>query len=399
MLQSWRDRLRGSEIWTYNLVILAVSTFLYRMGQGLLTGVSTNFYVNELGLSGSQVLWLTGIREIPGLFLMFIAALVMNRPLASRGAVSLILMGIGYGLHAVVNSYMALIVVALIASLGFHNWMPLESSMGLGLAPKGKSGRVLGSLQSIGALASIVGIGLITITASFISLRTFCAVGGVAMVLAGLFVARLPRNIGSTSKEKPRLLMKKRYWLYYVLIFFEGSRVQVFAAFGTLILVQNYGLDAKGISAILALSGIVNFLLVPKLGNLIDRYGESGMMTASYLALSLCFVGYAIVHNVWFLAGTLICINLLVTLSIGLSTYVHRIAPPEELTPTLSAGVSVNHITSVSMSLVAGTLLRVVGYEKLCWGAAVLILLSVPFAMAMKTVAPAIPQPEPASAE
>ncbi len=83
---------------------------------------------------------------------MFIAALVMDRPLASRGAVSLILMGIGYGLHAVVHSYVALIAVALIASLGFHNWMPLESSLGLGLSPKGKSGRVLGSLQSIGAL-------------------------------------------------------------------------------------------------------------------------------------------------------------------------------------------------------------------------------------------------------
>ena len=66
----------------------------------------------------------------------------------------------------------------------------------------------------------------------------------------------------------------------------------------------------------------------------------------------------------------LIGINLLVTLSIGLSTYVNRIAPREELTPTLSAGVSINHITSVGMSLVAGTLLTIVGYQALCWGAA-----------------------------
>ncbi len=92
-------------------------------------------------------------------------------------------------------------------------------------------------------------------------------------------------------------------------------------------------------------------------------------------------------HNVYFLAGTLICINLLVTLSIGLSTYVHRIAPEEELAPTLSAGVSVNHITSVSMSLVAGTLLSLVGYEALCYGAATVIMLSVPFALAIRTKA------------
>jgi hypothetical protein len=84
----------------------------------------------------------------------------------------------------------------------------------------------------------------------------------------------------------------------------------------------------------------------------------------------------------------LIGINLLVTLRMGLATYVRRIAPPEELAPTLAAGVSINHITSVSMSLLAGTLLGLVGYEVLCWGAAVVILLSVPFALAIKVDQP-----------
>jgi predicted MFS family arabinose efflux permease len=95
-----------------------------------------------------------------------------------------------------------------------------------------------------------------------------------------------------------------------------------------------------------------------------------------------------------------ISINLLTMLSMGLATYVNRIAPPEELTPTLSTGVSVNHITSVAMSLVAGTLLQVVGYEALCWGAATIIMLSVPFALAMKTKpVQAVPQPSPVAAE
>ena len=87
----------------------------------------------------------------------------------------------------------------------------------------------------------------------------------------------------------------------------------------------------------------------------------------------------------WLLGGLLIAINLLVTMRIGLSTYVRRIAPPEELGPTLASGVSVNNITSVSMSLVAGTLLGLVGYEWLCWGAATIILISFPFALAINT--------------
>jgi hypothetical protein len=84
----------------------------------------------------------------------------------------------------------------------------------------------------------------------------------------------------------------------------------------------------------------------------------------------------------------LIGINLLTTLGMGLSTYVNRIAPRQELTPTLSAGVSINHITSVSMSLLAGTLLGLVGYEVLCWGAAIVIMLSVPFALAITITPP-----------
>jgi predicted MFS family arabinose efflux permease len=88
------------------------------------------------------------------------------------------------------------------------------------------------------------------------------------------------------------------------------------------------------------------------------------------------------------LAFILVAIYLLVMLTIGLSTYVHRIAPADELSPTLSAGVSINHITSVTMSLLAGTLLAVVGYEALCWGAAAIIALSVPFALAMRVEAP-----------
>jgi predicted MFS family arabinose efflux permease len=371
--------------------MLASSVFLVSLGQGLLGGASTNFLVDVLGLSGKQVLWLAGIREIPGLSLMFIAALIMHLPLSRRAALSLLLMGVGYGLYAIVHSYTALLAMAVVASLGFHNWMPLQSSLGLALTRKELSGRVLGSLSSVAALASIVGMGLTALLAVALNLRSFYVVGGIAMAVGGLLVSRIPTDLGERKQAQPRLILKRRYWLYYVLTFFEGSRTQVFGTFGTLVLVQNYGLDARHISLLLVASAITNFFLAPRLGHLLDSVGERIMLSASYVALALCFIGYASVHNVWFLAGTLIGINLLVTLSMGLSTYVNRIAPPEELTPTLSTGVSINHITSVSMSLLAGTLLSIVGYERLCWGAAAVILLSVPFALAIKThVRPAL---------
>ena len=96
----------------------------------------------------------------------------------------------------------------------------------------------------------------------------------------------------------------------------------------------------------------------------------------------------------------LIIIKLMVTLSMGLSTYVYHIAPPEELTPTLSAGISINHVTSVAMPLIAGAVLPYIGYEGIFLGTAVIIGLSIPFALSLQTRnAPLAAQVSPVTAE
>jgi hypothetical protein len=79
--------------------------------------------------------------------------------------------------------------------------------------------------------------------------------------------------------------------------------------------------------------------------------------------------------------------------------YVYRSAPAEELTPTLSAGISINHVTSVAMPLIAGALLPLIGYGGIFLGTAGLILLSVPFALGLRVEPQLIPQTVPVSAD
>ncbi|HHX65292.1 MAG TPA: MFS transporter [Chloroflexi bacterium] len=383
-----------------NLLILATTVFLVAFGEGLFRGASTNFLVDTLNLDGNQVMWLEGIREIPGLGLMFIAALLVRLPLTYRAAGSLLLMGIGYGLYALTNSYTTLIAVALLSSLGFHNWTPLQGSLAMSLTTRERSGRVMGSMTSVMSLATIVGMGIIALTTRIfhnMSLRTFYVAGGSLIVLAAVLLLRLPKNVGSTAARPPRLLIKRRYWLYYVLILFQGARTQVFHAFGALVLVSYYHMDVSNVSLFLLVGAVVNLLGTPILGSLIDRYSERVVLSIGYATLALCFVGYATIHNPWVLGVLLIIINLLLTLQMGLSTYVNRIAPKEELTPTLTTGVSVNHITSVGGSLLVGTLLSSVGYEKLFLAAAIIVLCSIPFALAMRVEKSTLAQ-EPATA-
>ncbi|MBN1261211.1 MAG: MFS transporter [Anaerolineae bacterium] len=388
-MKQLRNRIAatGSGIWTPNLIFLAVSVFMNGFGQGVLGGARTNFFVDTLGLTGGQVLWLEGIREIPGLALIFIAALTMRLPLSRRAAAAVLIMGIGYALYAPVNSYNVLLAMAVFASLGMHMWFPLQSTLGMQLAPGGRTGQVLGTLASVTALSGIVGMGAIALMSALaptLSLRLYYVIGGVLIIIAAFLLLRIPKDVGVTKVSPPRMLVKGRYWLYYVLTFFQGSRKQVLNTFGMLVLVENFGFEVWQISTIMVASSIVNLVGAPRLGRLLDRFGERRVMTTSYLLLILCCAGFAFLHAAWMLVILLIIIKLLVTLEIGLDTYIYHIAPPEELTPTLSAGISINHVTSVAMPIVAGALLPAIGYEGIFLGAAGLILLSAPFALSLK---------------
>jgi predicted MFS family arabinose efflux permease len=389
-------------IWTRNLVLFAVALFLVQFGQGLLGGARMNFFVNTLGLSGGQVLWLEGIRELPGLGLIFVAALTMLLPLSRQGSLALLLMGIGYILYAFIGSYTGLLGAAIVASFGFHMWTPLNSAIGMSLSTKENTGRVLGTLASVGSLASIAGMGAISLVSRLFEsmpLTNYYLVGGTFIVLSALLLFRLPTVVGSTEVRRQRILLKRRYWLYYVLIFFAGARKLALGSFVTLVMVQDFGLKVWQVSALTLVSSLMTLLLAPRLGALIDRLGERITTPVAYTVLALCCLGYALASSLWVLLGLWVLIKLVSPLGMGLSTYVYRTAPPEELTPTLSAGVTFDHISSVGMPFLASALLPIVDYSGIFIGAAVLILISIPFARALQVRAPAVPQVALSAAE
>ena len=383
-------------IWSKSLTLFAVAVFLDRFGQGLLGGARMNFFVESLGLSNDQVLWLEGIREIPGLALIFLAAFTMHLPLAWQGVISLLLMGIGYGLYAFAGSYSALLVMAIVASFGFHLWTPLNHAIGMSLSSKKNTGRILGVLASVGSLASIVGMAVLSLLSTLfetLSLGVYFLIGGIFIMFATFLVARLPKDLGMTEVKPARILVRRRYWLYYVLIFLSGARKLVLGSFVTLVLVQDYDLHVWQVSTLMLVSSVLNLLVSPVMGAFIDRFGERVTTTASYVILALCCVGYAMFSNLWVLLALWTLIKLVMPLGMGLSTYVYRTAPPEELAPTLTAGVTFDHISSVGMPFLTSAVLPVIQYNGVFLATAALILLSIPFARALQVKVTATLQP------
>ncbi len=376
-----------STIWSRNLILFALTLFLARFGEGLLNGARMNFFIETMGLNEGQVLWLEGIRELPGLGLIFIAAFTMLLPLSRQGVLSVFLMGAGYVLFAFIGSYSGLLLAVMIASFGFHMWTPLHKAIGMSLSNKENAGRVLGTLSSVGSLASIAGMGVISLISLLFSsmpLSNYYLVGGVFIILASVLLMWLPKEIGATGKKPPRILVKKRYWLYYVLIFFSGARKLVLGSLITLMLVQNYGVKVWQVSTLTLISSVLNMFLAPHLGSLIDRLGERITTPLAYMLLAVFCLGYSFIPNLYALMVIWVLIKLVAPLGLGLETYVYRTAPAEELAPTLTAGVTFDHISSVGMPFIAGALLPVINYQGVFFGAALLILISIPFARALQ---------------
>ena len=73
----------------------------------------------------------------------------------------------------------------------------------------------------------------------------------------------------------------------------------------------------------------------------------------------------------------LYCIdNLIFFGGIALTTYLHKIAPDDEVKPTLSMGVTMNHVAAVLAPLAGGLVWHFFGYQVIFYAGALLAFIS-----------------------
>jgi predicted MFS family arabinose efflux permease len=232
-----------------------------------------------------------------------------------------------------------------------------------------------------------------------LSLRWSYVIGGAIITLSAFFFLRLSTTLGATTAKQPRIVLKRGYWRFYVLKFFEGSRKEILGSFCTLVLVQQFGWKVWQLSTLMLARSVVTLVLAPYLGMVVDRFGPKRALMVSYTTLTLACIAYATTPYASILAALYLVIRLGQILNLGLNVYVHEEAPPEELSPTLSAGVSINHISSVAMPLIFGVLMPVIGYSGVYLMSAVIIGISIIFVTTMRSGAPASVATVPVMAE
>ncbi|MHB9071426.1 MAG: MFS transporter [Sedimentisphaerales bacterium] len=327
----------------------------------LQVALNANFVVQEMNLTGFQQGILEMFRESCGIFALGILALLAGFAEPVIGAVMLIFVAIGLSCYCYVHNFFWLIISSLIWSQGLHIWMPLPNSMGLALAEQGKEGKCLGKIQASAAAGSGIGLacGLILDIVG-VPIRPLYIVAGSSAILGAIACLYIPRQIHT---EKAKLVFRRKYSLYYLLNFLEGWRKQIFLAFAGFLLVKVYGTPLSTMLIMWMFVQAVGWFASPAVGRLIDRIGERSVLTFYYSFMTICFLGYAFIKSKYLLYGVFILDSSFFVFAMALTTYIGKLAPANEKTMTLSMGVAMNHIASVTMPLVGGIAWKYLGYK------------------------------------
>jgi predicted MFS family arabinose efflux permease len=370
------------------LTFVAISAFFMQAGMSAYSAVFNNFLVNDLHIDAQQLGAIESLREIPGFLTVVLAAVTVRFRVSRVAAASLAVMGVGMAAISGANSFWYLVFTGMLWSVGFHLYNPLNSGLVLGAAEKSRQGRALGSIRSIGSAGALAGMCLIFVIVRPLGLRySFLPAGALVVVGAAALLFLRDRE----AEQRIRLVFRRRYWIYYALTLLDGSRRQIFSTFAVFLLIQVYHLSVYAITALLIFNSIVSTVVTPFVGRLIDRRGERPMLVLNYFCLIFLFAGYALIHNLPIL-GVLYCVdNAFFAFGLGISSYLGRMAPRADVTPTLAMGSTFNHIAAVGVPLVGGLLWNTAGYQVTFLAGAATCLVSVIISLAMPSALAAQP--------
>jgi predicted MFS family arabinose efflux permease len=296
---------------------------------------------------------------------------------------SVVLLGVGIALTGSSGNLAGLLASTVLMSVGFHTFMPANSSTVLQLTGEDEAPHMLGRLTSLNALAALGGAGLVFVALSSLGFRGLFAVTGASVAIGGLIVLLwairrplLPQPeldeqeseaIPTMQDPVPRAgqaPMRRRYWLYYALEFLMGSRRHIFTTFAVFLLVREYNVPAQTITVLFLVNNLLGIFLYRQFGRIIARFGERRTLTVNFLLLILVFLGYAYIPALPILYGLFLADQMLFGLRIALQSYFQKIAVhPREITPNLSLGQTINHIAAVIIPLVGGVVWETVGSQ------------------------------------
>ncbi len=328
------------------------------MGFAIWLNLLNNFAIDRAAFTGKEIGILQSLREIPG-FLAFTIIYVLMFIREQRMAyVSLFILGIGTLLTGFFPSAIGFYITTIIMSIGFHYLETVQNSLSLQWLDKKDAPEFLGKMIAAKSAAAIVSFSLVWFLFEWLGLDyqwIYFAGGSISIVIAiysWFNFSNFPQKVYQSKK----LILRKRYWLFYALQFMGGARRQIFVVFAGFLMVEKFGFSVGEISMLYLINATLNIFLAPRIGKLVGLIGERRTLIFEYIGLIAVFIGYAVVENANFAIALYVIDHLFFAMAIAQKTYFQKIANPADIASTAGVSFTINHIAAVVIPVLFGVL-------------------------------------------
>lgn len=379
------------------------SIIVWGIGVGCFAASLNNFLVDIHDLNQVQRGMLEFFRELPGLLLVFLLALLHRTSDWHILRIGMLISMAGVIALCIPAHFAVVTLLIMLWSTGEHLTMPVRSAIAMQVAREGRAGASLGYVSSAYNAGHV--LGNLLVAAIFLIGMRVCGVNSRAalynvvwclifLLMAVSVVCTFSRHAPHVASRRPRLLLMRKFRLFYGLELFYGARKQIFLTFAPFVLIREYGVDTSHMALLMGTSAIINMVVGPWIGILTDRIGYRTIMVYDTFVLVFVCLLYGFAGD-WFspaVAFWVVCANYLLdavisTTSLATNLYVRDLSGNrDEVTSTLSTGISINHFISVLIAPLGG-------WVWMRWGVGTLFGMSALLSIANSFCAMRIPLP------
>ncbi|MEO1919288.1 MAG: MFS transporter [Paracoccaceae bacterium] len=348
--------------WQRPIMLLVVMAAALPLAFSTWVALLNNFVIEAAGFDGVDIGWLQSVREVPGFLAVGVIVVIMFMREQTLALISLLTLAIAVMITGFFPTVGGLLVTTMISSIGFHYYATVSKSLQLQWIDKAKAPQTLGWIVSAGSAAALVAYGLLVVSWKTFDLSynfVYMMGGGATLVIVVICWFAYPK-FESPHAQHTKMILRKQYWLYYLLQFMAGARRQIFVVFAAFMMVEKFGFEVHEVTALFLVNFAANMIFAPMMGHLIARIGERNALAFEYVGLTLVFLAYGgIFFFGWgvILAAALYVIDhLFFALAFALKTYFQKIADPKDIAPTAAVSFTINHIAAVFLPASLGYL-------------------------------------------
>ncbi|MFK7836550.1 MAG: MFS transporter [Sulfitobacter sp.] len=354
------ENAKAMPFWRRPVALLFLMALAMPIAFNTWAALLNNFVIEVADFDGSDIGLLHTVREIPGFLAVGVIAIILFVREQVLGLVSLILLGVATAVTAWFPSMGGILTITMLSSIGFHYYETVNQSLQLQWLKIEDAPRMLGWLMAAGSAATLVAyLAIIALWETWgLSYNAVYLVGGgITVVIAVFAMLAYPQFEAPTSQNK-KMVLRKRYWLYYALQFMGGARRQIFMVFAGFMMVERFGYEVHEITTLYLINLVANILFAPLMGRAVGYFGERRTLGFEYIGLICVFLSYGGVYylgwGVVVAAVLYVLDHMFFGLALAMKTYFQKIADPADIAPTAAVAFTINHIAAVFLPVGLG---------------------------------------------